>query len=217
MITVYGENEKESAHDSFIVNMLPKGISLRPFTGCTIDENGRLHVACSLLPEQGEDEAEIERTDFQLVLAVSKTDENGKNRAMLVNHDQISYQFGQMISQIDKLQNLLKAFPYEIDASEGKSTGIFKICPGRQLPQDDRLDYDVALPVSCEYENQTYTLDIPLRLLGDKLLPMAEKSEEIKLLIKRIRKYVDEEDRARLIREFKNDLPKMSAKRVQSI
>ena len=215
MITVYGENEKESAHDSFIVNMLPGGISLRPFTGCPIDENGRLHVACSLLSEQGEDEAEIEKTDFQLVLAVSKTDDNGKNRAMLVDHDQINYQFGQMISQIDKLQNLLKAFPYEIDSSEGKSTGIFKICPGRQLPQDDRLDYDVALPVSCEYENQTYTLDIPLRLLGDKLLPMAEKSEEIKLLIKRIRKYVDEEDRARLIREFKNDLPKMSATDVR--
>jgi hypothetical protein len=35
------------------------------------------------------------------------------------------------------------------------------------------------------------------------------------LLIKRIRKFVDEEDRAQLIREFKNDLPKMSATDVR--
>lgn len=215
MVTVYGENEKESAHDSFIVSMLPEGLSLRPFTGCPIDENGRLHVACSLAPEQGEDETEIEQTHFQLVLAISKTDEKENKKVILVNSSQISCQFGQMTAQIEKLQNLLKAFSYEIDSSEGKSAGIFRICPRRQLPQDERLDYDVALPVSCEYENQIYTLNIPLRLLGDKLLPMAEKSEEVRLLIKRIRKFVDEEDRAKVIREFKNDLPKMSAADVR--
>jgi len=44
---------------------------------------------------------------------------------------------------------------------------------------------------------------------------MAEKSEEIKILIKRIRKFVDEEERADLIRSFKNDLPKMSATDVR--
>ena len=215
MVTVYGENEKESAHDSFIVSMIPEGISLRPFTGCPIDENGSLLVACSLAPEQGEDETEIEKTHFQLVLAVSATDKSGRKRAILVDQDKISYSFGKMNAQIEKLQNLLEGFSYEIDSSEGSRSGIYKICPGRQLPQDDRLDYDVVLPVSCEYENQTYTLDIPLRLLGDKLLTMAEKSEEVKLLIKRIKKYVDEEDRAKIIREFKKDLPKMSAADVR--
>ena len=120
-----------------------------------------------------------------------------------------------MKAQSEKLQNLLKAFVYEMDFSEAKRTGIFRICPKRQLPQDDRLDYDIALPVSCDYKDQTYTLDIPIRLLGDKLLPMAEKSEEIALLIKRIRKFVDEEERAALIRGFKNDLPKMSATDVR--
>lgn len=215
MVTVYAQNDKESAHDSFIVNILPKGISLRPFTGCPIDENGRLHVACSLTPEQGEDETEIEQTHFQLVLAVSKTDDSGKTRAALVESSQVSYRFEQMTAQIEKLQNLLKAFPYKIDSSEASSAGIFRICPKRQLPQDDRLDYDVVLPVTCDYENQTYALDIPIRLLGDKLLPMAEKSEEIRLLIKRIRKFVDEEKRAELIWEFKNDLPKMSATDVR--
>lgn len=44
---------------------------------------------------------------------------------------------------------------------------------------------------------------------------MAEKSEEIKLLIKRIRKFVDEESRAGLIREFKNDIAKISASDVR--
>lgn len=213
MVTVYAENEKESAHDSFIVSMIPEGISLRPFTGCPIDENGRLLAACSLDPDQGEDETKIEKTPFQLVLAVSKTDENGRKKAILVDFDKISYQFGKMNAQIDKLKNLLEVFSYEIDSSEG--SGIYKICPKRQLPQDDRLDYDVVLPVSCEYENQTYALDIPLRLLGDKLLPMAEKTEEVKLLIQRIKKYVDAEERAKLIREFKNDLPKMSAADVR--
>lgn len=215
MVTVYAQNDKESAHDSFIVNMLPEGISLRPFTGCPIDENGRLHVACSLTPEQGEDETEIEQTHFQLVLAISKTDESEKTRSVVFEPGKISYRFEQMTAKIEKLQNLLKAFPYEIDSSEASSAGIFRVCPRRQLPQDDRLDYDVALPVSCDYENQTYALDIPIRLLGDKLLPMAEKSEEIRLLIKRIRKFVDEEKRAELIREFKNDLPKMSATDVR--
>ena len=148
---------------------------------------------CSLDPDQGEDETEIEKTPFQLVLAVSKTDENGRKKAILVDFDKISYQFGKMNAQIDKLKNLLEVFSYEIDSSEG--SGIYKICPKRQLPQDDRLDYDVVLPVSCEYENQTYALDIPLRLLGDKLLPMAEKTEEVKLLIQRIKKYVDAEER----------------------
>ena len=214
-VTIYAQNEKESAHDSFLVNLLPEGLSLRPFTGCPIDENGRLHVACSLAPEQGEDETEIEQTHFQLVLAVSKTDESEIKSAALVDPSQISCQFEPMTAQTDKLQNLLKAFSYEIDSHEASSAGIYRICPKRQLPQDDRLDYDVALPVSCDYENQTYELLIPLRLLGDKLLPMAEKSEEIKLLIKRIRKFVDEEDRAELIREFKKDLPKMSATDVR--
>ncbi len=215
MVTIYAQNDKESAHDNFIVNMLPEGISLRPFTGCPIDDNGRLHVACSLTPEQGEDETEIEQTHFQLVLAVSKTDDNGKMRAVLVESSQVSYRFEQMTAQIEKLQNLLKAFPYKIDSSEASSAGIFRISPKRQLPQDDRLDYDVVLPVTCDYENQTYALDIPIRLLGDKLLPMAEKGEEIRLLIKRIRKFVDEEKRAELIWEFKNDLPKMSATDVR--
>lgn len=215
MITVYAQNEKESAHDSFIVNMLPEGLSLRPFTGCPIHENGRLHVVCSLAPEQGEDEIEIEQTHFQLVLAVSKTDESGKRSVTLVDSSNINCEFKQMTAETEKLQNLLQAFSYEIDFSEAGSAGIFRISPKRQLPQDDRLNYDVVLPVSCEYENQTYALDIPLRLLGDKLLPMAEKSEEIKLLIKRIRKFVDEENRAALIREFKNDLPKMSATDVR--
>ena len=215
MVFVYAENEKESAHDNFQVNLLPEGLSLRPFTGCPIDENGRLHVTCSLSPEQGEDEVDIEHTHFQLVLAISHTDEGGIKRATLVEPDRMDCSFDPMTAESEKLQNLLKAFTYEMDHSEAKRTGIHRICPKRQLPQDDRLDYDVALPVSCTYEDQTYTLEIPIRLLGDKLLPMAEKSEEITILIKRIRKFVDEEQRADLIRSFKKDLPKMSAMDVR--
>ncbi|MCK9301002.1 MAG: hypothetical protein M0P23_06445 [Bacteroidales bacterium] len=215
MVFVYAENEKESAHDNFLVNLLPEGLSLRPFTGCPIDENGRLQVVCSLAPEQGEDEVEIEKTEFQLVLCVSQIDESGRKQAILVDSNSMDCRFDPMKAQSEKLQNLLKAFVYEMDFSEAKRTGIFRICPKRQLPQDDRLDYDIALPVSCDYKDQTYTLDIPIRLLGDKLLPMAEKSEEIALLIKRIRKFVDEEERAALIRGFKNDLPKMSATDVR--
>jgi hypothetical protein len=214
-ITVYAENEKESAHDSFHVNLLPEGLSLRPFTGCPIDENGRLHVACSLSPEQGEDGVDIEHTHFQLVLAISHTDEGGIKHATLVEPERMDCSFDPMTAESEKLQNLLKSFTYEMDHSDAKCLGIHKICPKRQLPQDDRLDYDVALPVSCTYDEKTYTLEIPIRLLGDKLLPMAEKSEEIKILIKRIRKFVDEEERADLIRSFKNDLPKMSATDVR--
>jgi hypothetical protein len=215
MVFVYAENEKESAHDNFLVNLLPEGLSLRPFTGCPIDENGRLQVVCSLAPEQGEAEVEIEKTEFQLVLCVSQIDESGRKQAILVYSNSMDCRFDPMTAESEKLQNLLKAFVYEMEFSEAKRTGIFRICPKRQLPQDDRLDYDIALPVSCDYKDQTYTLDIPIRLLGDKLLPMAEKSEEIALLIKRIRKFVDEEERAALIRGFKNDLPKMSATDVR--
>jgi hypothetical protein len=215
MVFVYAENEKESAHDNFLVNLLPEGLSLRPFTGCPIDENGRLQVVCSLAPEQGEAEVEIEKTEFQLVLCVSQIDESGRKQAILVDSNSMDCRFDPMTAESEKLQNLLKAFVYEMEFSEAKRTGIFRICPKRQLPQDDRLDYDIALPVSCDYKDQTYTLDIPIRLLGDKLLPMAEKSEEIALLIKRIRKFVDEEERAALIRGFKNDLPKMSATDVR--
>ncbi len=88
----------------------------------------------------------------------------------------------------------------------------YQICPKQQIPQDNNTNYDVTLPISCEYAGKSYKLELPVRLLGDKLLAqMQERQREIVLLKQRIKKYLDPEEIADFFDLFDKKSQNMSA------
>lgn len=213
-ITVTGQNEHESASDQFRINIMPEGLSVRDL-GRQFDGDGNLMVACYTDPNGDDDDTEIIPTRFELVLAVSEIGAGGEPVAKRVDMNSVHPEIQPFSVELEKLRNLISVFKYEIDQPSTDNGGLYRICPQMQLPQDEQLQYDIKLPVTCSYADETFMLEIPVRLLGDKLLPMAAREAEIKLLIKRIKMYVHEERIYDLISEIKQDLPGMSVTEIR--
>lgn len=134
--------------------------------------------ALTVLTEQTAEKA-IPRTLFTLTLACFDTS---------VNPPRVKVQpAGKTTAHFGRLQNteahghlLTDNFRYEIELPENGESDC-AIQPKNTLPVP-KEPYDAMLPVSVEFEGQTYELELPLRLAGDTpAVPMDWQTEVDKL------------------------------------
>jgi hypothetical protein len=206
-ISVEAENEVEYAKATFRAVLYPEGISVRVIP---YDEDG--YALISAYEDTNTEEAgDVTPTRFLVELAVSSVDANGRQKAKLVDADQYKPEFARLKGTEVTTEELVKRFKYEIKEA-GKAAFTFR--PLMQLPELEN-PYYVILPISCEYEGETYTLDLPVRLIGEKMNPMAERKEELRLLLQRIRRYMPPEEWHDILAKIKPDLDKRSAQELR--
>lgn len=206
---ITAKNVKETAEDKVRINLLPEGLTLRKVSNSyMVDERFRVICYAELTAA---DTKEIMHTSFSLGLAIPKTDEAGNTVVDKPRLFSLPVLFGEMKSDNEKISNMAKSIkPSYEQFTDSEDSATYNLRPKQQIPQDESLVYDVVLPVSCEYNGENYTLDIPMRLFGEKLDPMAAKEEEFRKLRERIRRYVPEEEWGDMLDTIKSSYEYMS-------
>ncbi|KUO60018.1 MAG: hypothetical protein APF84_13350 [Gracilibacter sp. BRH_c7a] len=206
-INVTAENQTEYAKSTFRAVLYPEGISVR-----VIKYNEDGYALISAYEDTNTEEAgDVTPTRFLVELAVGTVDENGRNKAKLVDASEYKPEFAKLEGTNNRTEELVKRFQYEIKDA-GKAAFTFQ--PLMQIPELEN-PYYVKLPITCEYAGETYTLDLPVRLIGEKLKPMGERKEELRLLLKRIRRYMPPEEWHDILAKIKPDLDKRSAEELR--
>jgi hypothetical protein len=202
------ENEKEYARSMVTVSLYPEGLSVR---GVKFDKAGNAQIGAYADPDKDEEDAEVTATRLIVELAVGRVDGKGISHVELVDVSKAPPAFGDLKGTEIRTENLVKAFRYEIiDAGRG----AYQFQPKMQIPEMG-APYYLRLPVESDFEGVHYSLDLPVRLLGEPFNEMREKQEELRLLLKRARKYMPPEDWAGLVRFFKERFDSMSAREIR--
>lgn len=180
-IDVLAENEKEKLSDWLEVELRPEGLSIRDIK---LDEEGHALIS-SYIDKETQDTTEIIPTEFVVELYV-KSEENGKTKAKKIDEEQFKPVFGELKGTEEKTNVLVQKFEYEI--KDTKTSGTYQFAPKEQIAEP-QTPYYVTLPISADYDGQTYPLDVPVRLLGDTLSAKAAWDKEYSLLKRRIQKF----------------------------
>ena len=176
------------------------------------DKDGYAQIGAYGDNEKAEGEEEVLASRFKVELCVSSIDEQGRTKAELVDLSKIKLNIDHLKGTDIATENLAKVFKYEVEDTNQSS--IFKFQPKMQIPEGINKLY-LSLPISCEYQNKQYSLDLPVRLIGDPFDEMKAKKEELDLLLKRIRRYMPPEDWSRVINGIKENYDRMSPKEIR--
>ena len=205
---MFAENKVENARTMVEVNVYPEGIVVR---NVEFDENGYALIKAFSDDERTESGEEVLATRLIVELAVVTVDENGRSKTELADITTTSFKIGSLKGTDQDTENLAKAFKYEI---EDAGRGAYKFQPKMQVPEG-KSPYYLTLPMSCTYDNTDYSLDFPVRLVGEPFDEMKSKQEELRLLLARVRRYMPPEEWQSVVQFFKERMDSMSVREIR--
>lgn len=208
-VEVIAEGEDEYVNDRFRMDIYPEGLSVSVIK---FDEEGYAQIGAYSDVEKVEGGEAVLATRFRLELAVSVADEGGRTKAELVDLTNIEAAFKALKGSSVRTDNLAKVFKYEIEKVSGN--GVYKLQPKMQIPEGDEKHH-LYLPISCEYQSKQYSLDLPVRLIGEPFNEMKEKQQELEMLLDRIKRYMPPEQWTDVIRNLKENYDNLSAKEIR--
>jgi len=187
--------DDEVVEEAFTVIFYPEGISV---TDVVYDDEG--HAQFAAYDDLDTEEDDVAATGFIVNLAV-RVDENGKEVVKLLDGTEYTPEFGELKGTDPRTEVLVSRFKYTIEKKPDNTNKAYKFTPAQQIGEDERNPYFLELPITCEYGDETYELDLPIRLIGDKLGVRQDRETELALLKKRIQKFGINPDTARFLRE----------------
>lgn len=208
------ENDKETAHEVIGGRLLPEGLSVYQ-KSATIIEDNRFAIKC-YSSQNDETNKDIYVTGITFILAVSGVKEDGTAYVSCPVLSEKMFRFDQMTADTDKIANIANnancTFSSHKLSMDDHMIIDFDIQPKQQIPQESGINYDAVLPVTCNCNNQTYCLNIPVRMLGDQLLAeMQSKKKEVELLKKRLVRYLDRDEIAGFLASYDQKVQNMSS------
>jgi hypothetical protein len=205
-VTKYGarviatREDDEVVEEAFTVIFYPEGLSV---TDVVYDKEG--HAQFAAYDDRDTEEDDVAVTGFIVNLAVRVT-ENGKEVVKLLDGTEYAPEFGELAGTDPRTEVLASRFKYTIEKKPDNTNKAYKFVPSQQIGEDNYNPYFLKLPITCEYGDETYDLDLPVRLIGDKLGVRSDRETELALLKKRIQKFGINADVARFLRENVKDL-----------
>lgn len=193
-------SDDEIVEDSFLLTFYPEGLSV---TDIEYDKEG--HAQFAAYDDRDTEENDVRETGFIVNLAV-RTNENGKEIVKLVEGAEYVPEFDQLEGTDERTSVLASKFEYKIEKKPDNTNKAYKFVPSEQIGEPDNNPYYLVLPVSCEYGDETYKLDLPVRLIGDRLGIKNNRKTELKLLKKRVQKFGINSDVALFLRENADNL-----------
>ncbi|PKL62347.1 MAG: hypothetical protein CVV31_06570 [Methanomicrobiales archaeon HGW-Methanomicrobiales-2] len=187
--------DDKSVEEAFTVIFYPEGISV---TDIVYDDEG--HAQFAAYDDLDTEEDDVAATGFIVNLAVRVT-ENGKEVVKLLDGTEYAPEFGELKGTDPRTEVLASRFKYTLDKKPDNTNKAYKFAPAQQIGEDERNPYFLELPITCEYGDETYGLDLPIRLIGDKLGVRKDRETELANLKKRIQKFGINPDTARFLRE----------------
>ncbi|MCM2466908.1 hypothetical protein DIC75_11440 [Methanoculleus sp. CWC-02] len=200
-VTRYGarviatREDDEVVEEAFTVIFYPEGLSV---TDVVYDKEG--HAQFAAYDDRDTEEDDVAVTGFIVNLAVRVT-ENGKEVVKLLDGTEYAPEFGEIKGTEPRTEVLASKFKYTIEKKPDNTNKAYKFTPAQQIGEDERNPYFLELPITCEYGDETYELDLPIRLIGDKLGVRKDRETELANLKKRIQKFGINPDTARFLRE----------------
>ncbi len=191
------ENENEYAKNRFEVHLHPEGLSVSLIKM----DKGVAQVGCYRDADSPE-ESDILPTRFKLELAVAETDEKGVTAAKIVPYAQYTPEFGKMTGTDDKTSVLVQKYECPIEAASENRDGLYRFCPKAQLPDPKAYAFTVNQPITAEYKGERYTLELPVRLIGEPLDVMKGWDEEYKRFTRIVQYYGLSAETAASVREM---------------
>lgn len=192
--------EDRTVEEAFTVIFYPEGLSV---TDVVYDKEG--HAQFAAYDDRDTEEDDVAVTGFIVNLAVRVT-ENGKEVVKLLDGTEYAPEFGELAGTDPRTEVLASRFKYTIEKKPDNTNKAYKFTPAQQIGEDERNPYFLELPITCEYGDETYELDLPVRLIGDKLGVRKDRETELALLKKRIQKFGINADVARFLRENVHNL-----------
>lgn len=186
--------------EAFTVIFYPEGISV---TDVVYDREG--HAQFAAYDDRDTEEDDVAATGFIVNLAVRVT-ENGKEVVKLLDGTEYTPEFGELKGTDPRTEVLASRFKYTIEKKPDNTNKAYKFVPARQIGEDEKNPYFLTLPITCEYGDETYELDLPIRLIGDKLGVRKDRETELANLKERIQKFGINPDTARFLRENVHEL-----------
>ncbi|KAF5087194.1 hypothetical protein DSECCO2_51180 [anaerobic digester metagenome] len=187
--------DDEIVEEAFTVIFYPEGISV---TDVVYDDEG--HAQFAAYDDLDTEEDDVAATGFIVNLAVRVT-ENEKEVVKLLDGTEYAPEFGELKGTDQRTEVLASRFKYTIEKKPDNTNKAYKFTPAQQIGEDERNPYFLELPITCEYGDETYELDLPIRLIGDKLGVRKDRETELANLKKRIQKFGINPDTARFLRE----------------
>lgn len=187
--------DDEVVEEAFTVIFYPEGISV---TDVVYDDEG--HAKFAAYDDLETEEDDVEPTGFIVNLAVRVT-EGEKEVVKLLDGTEYTPEFGALKGTDPRTEVLASRFKYTIEKKLDNTNKAYKFTPAQQIGEDEKNPYFLELPITCEYDGKTYELDLPIRLIGDKLGVRKDRETELALLKKRIQKFGINPETARFLRE----------------
>ena len=187
--------DDELVEESFTVNFYPEGLSV---TDVVYDKEGRAQFAA--YDDADTEEDDVASTGFMVNLVV-RTTENGKEVVKLLEGTDYAPEFGEMKGTSQSTGVLASKFKYTIEKKTDNTNKAYTFTPAKQIGESKSDPHYVILPISCDYGEETYLLDLPVHIIGDKLGVRSDRETELALLKKRIRKFGINADVALFLRE----------------
>ncbi len=186
-IKVIGENESEYVEDRVRVLLQPEGLSIVELDN-QFDEDGYFKVIC--YPDaDNEESTEVMPTRFKLQLTVAETNENGETEVKVIPPSDYTPVFGDLKGTDSKTDTLSTRYPIEVNAAGVSNRGVYRFEPNQVLPEPEVGRIHVKQPISTEYGNEKYEIELNLRLIGEPMDRMAGWDEELNILRKRVERY----------------------------
>ena len=218
-IHVIVEGEKEPVKGYVTVKLYPEGITVSSTMEGKKNDVKYVRVQAYEKEYVGDLDRKWQVSEIKFTLAVK-----GEDRA-IVDPKETEYKFDKLKgaggkgTRADKEQSLAEKYEYKESWGDwnGKFTYTFE--PNTTLVEpDDGSFFMVLLPALCEYDGETYKAEIPLRLRGKPLDPMAAWEKEYKDLTERVEKFALPENKeywVKKITELAYDDPKCSVEELR--
>lgn len=187
--------DDEVVEEGFTVIFYPEGISV---TDVVYDDEG--HARFAAYDDLDTEEDDVQPTSFIVNLAVRVT-EGEKEVVKLLDGTEYTPVFGELKGTDPRTEVLASRFKFTIEKRPDNTNKAYKFTPAQQIGEDEQNPYFLELPITCEYGDETYELDLPIHLIGDRLGVRKDRETELANLKKRIQKFGINPDTARFLRE----------------
>ncbi len=205
---LYADNTVENARAMFKATVYPEGIVVR---NVEYDKNDYAAIRAFSDVEKSGDSEDVLATRLIVELSVGTTDEKGNRIAEIVDISTTNLKMDKLMGTDPDTENLAKVFKYEI---EDAGKGAYKFQPKMQIPEGES-PYYMILPMSCSYNDIEYSLDFPVRLVGEPFDEIKSKKEELRLLLERVRRYMPPEEWQSVVQFFKDRFDSMSVNEIR--
>lgn len=134
---------------------------------------------------------------YRIKLILTKKSSNEEERIIKLNNNIVKFE--KLKPSDESTKNILAKYEYRISSSN-ISEGYIDFCPLSNLNELGN-PYFITLPIVADYNGNTETLEIPIRLRGIHNEEMKNYEEEYKQLIRRINMFVPEQKKESMLKE----------------